>query len=137
MGRHVLLIVLLAAAALATAACPGVDLGENPPDPPSCRPDPIYFENVIWPEMLAPADPARSCVDEAGCHRSTDGRGPLRLDVTDPGSNYPIVIRFLNCGSPLDSSLWTKPVSGVTPHGGGDQFDEALLLTTFLDWFDQ
>ena len=137
MGRHVLLIALLASVAVATTACPGVDLGEVPPPPPTCRPDPLYFETVIWPQYLAPADPARSCVDEAACHRSTDGRSALRLNIDNPASNYPIVTRFLNCGSPLDSTLWSKPVSLITPHGGGDLFDEAELLTVFLDWFNQ
>jgi hypothetical protein len=131
LGRH----VLVAAIALASTGCPGVDLGENPPDPPTCRPDQGYFEDVIWPEYLAPADTARSCVDATGCHRSSDGRGALRLDINDPASNYAIVTRFLNCGSPLDSSLWTKPVSRVTPHGGGDLFDEAELRMLFEDWF--
>lgn len=137
MGRHVLLGTLLGMAVLVAAGCPGVDLGEDPPDPPTCRPDPAYFEDVIWPEFLAPADTTRSCVDAAGCHRDTDGRGPLRLDVDNPASNYVVVTRFLNCGSPLDSELWTKPVSGVNPHGGGDLFDEALLRTVFEDWFNQ
>jgi len=137
MGRHVLLIALLTTVALATAACPGVDLGEEPPPPPTCRPDPLYFEQIIWPEFLAPADPARSCVDEAACHRDSDGRSALRLDVANPASNYSIVTRFLNCGSPLDSSLWTKPVSMVGPHGGGDQFDAAELQATFETWFNQ
>lgn len=129
-------IALLAMAVVLTG-CPDVDLGENPPDPPTCRPSESYFVDTIWPQMLDPADTSRSCVGAAGCHRTTDGRGPLRLDVSDPASNYQVVTRFLNCGSPLDSALWTKPVSGVDPHGGGDLFDASLLQDVFLQWFNQ
>jgi hypothetical protein len=118
-----------------------VDLGETPPDPGVCRPDPTYFRDVIWPEYLAPTDPDKSCVGTSGCHASDTGRSALRLetDTSDPqvfDRNYAVVTRFLNCGSPDASSLLTKPISGVDSHGGSDLFgpgdpEEA----TFLGWF--
>lgn len=118
--------------------CPTVDLGETPVSPGACRPDPGYFEEQIWPAFLAPADPARTCVGEAGCHRIEDGRSALRLttDPLDLGRNYDVVTRFLDCGAPDSSALYTKPVSGVGPHGGGDLFapgDPAAEI--FLGWF--
>jgi hypothetical protein len=129
-----------AAGVALVAGCPTVDLGENPPDPGTCRPDPAYYRDILWPEYLAPADTALSCVDAAGCHARDDGRSALRL-VTDPvdhGANYQVVIRFLNCGAPESSSLLTKPQSGVDPHGGGDLFGPGSDPTiTFMQWFQQ
>jgi hypothetical protein len=120
--------VLGSLAVLALAGCPTVDLGETPADPGVCRPDPLEYRDVIWPEFLAPADTARSCVDEAGCHAAGNGRSALRLETdvaADPTAhdrNYAVVIRFLNCGTPGASSLLTKPLAGQDPHGGGDIF---------------
>ena len=139
---HAALLVTLAT----LAACPTVDLGDDPADPGQCRPDPAYFEQTIWPQFLASTDTATypSCVDQAGCHRREDGRSALRLEVpadgqaVDYNANYTIVTRFLNCGTPDSSSLFTKPLSGVDPHGGGDLFDPGSpSATSFLDWFAQ
>jgi hypothetical protein len=133
--------------AVTGVGCPTVDLGDVPPDPGQCRPDPGYYEQVIWSEFLAPAAaPERSCVDEAGCHRSEDGRSAFRLlvppdgspDLVDHDANYGVVTRFLNCGTPEASSLLSKPATGVDPHGGGDLFTlDDPTSQVFLDWFAQ
>lgn len=129
---------------LSSAGCPTVDLGDVPPDPGQCRPDPGYFRDVIWGGYLAPADEMRSCVSQAGCHRTGDGRSALRLsvppagmpDAVDHDANYAVVTRFLNCGSPAASSLLSKPIGGVDPHGGGDMFAAGSEPETlFLQWF--
>lgn len=131
----------LAAAAALTglAACPTIDLGEDPSNPAVCRPDPTYFRDVIWPQFLAPADASKSCVAAAGCHRQADGRSALRLDADmdpDLDRNYDVTVRFLNCGTPAASPLLTKPVAGQDSHGGGDLFtssDPAVMA--FEGWF--
>ena len=126
--------------ALATClGCPTVDLGETPVAPGSCRPSRPYFETVIWPEYLAPDNPAESCVGESGCHRRSDGRSSFRLatDPVDFQANYEVTTRFLNCGSAANSSMLTKPVSGQDAHGGGDLFGSGdPQFLTFLDWFN-
>ena len=143
MYRSAFIVVFFA---LTSAGCPTVDLGDVPPDPGQCRPDPVYYETVIWPEFLAPVTPEISCVSEAGCHRSEDGRSAFRLLVPPAGSaepvdhnaNYGVVTRFLNCGTPEASSLLSKPASGVDPHGGGDLFGPGdPSYQTFIDWFAQ
>jgi hypothetical protein len=123
--------------------CPTVDLGDAPPNPGVCRPDPQYFRDVIWPEFLAPPEIARSCVGQGGCHAIEDGRSALRLETdveTDLGAldrNYAVVTRFLNCGSPDASSLLTKPLATSDPHGGGDIFPNTSdpAVTAFETWF--
>ena len=141
LGRVSLLATLLAVA----TGCPTVDLGDNPPEPGVCRPDPVYFRDTILPQYIAPADMTRSCVGAAGCHRQSDGRSSLRLDIdpaapamADADASYNVVIRFLNCGSPEASSLLTKPLSGIDTHGGDDLFDtNSEPYNAFLAWFNQ
>jgi len=126
------------ALALGLLGCPTVDLGDSPVAPGSCRPSRAYFETMIWPEYIAPADTSRSCVDEAGCHRQSDGRSSYRLatDPVDMSANYEATTRFLNCGSPTASSLLTKPLTGTDSHGGDDLFNmSSPSYTVFLDWF--
>lgn len=140
MNLHLIFAIALLAFAV---GCETVDLGETPPSPGLCQPDPGYFDDVIYPQLIAPADTERSCVDEAGCHQAANGRSALRLRTTEPLSpqdqqqNYDVVTRFLNCGSPEASSFLTKPLAGIDPHGGGDLLqpgspEEEL----FLAWFD-
>lgn len=126
---------------LGLTGCPTVDLGEEPPQPGLCRPDPGYYEDVMWPEVINAAQPY-NCVVESGCHERASGRSALRLISGDPLSaadhaqNYEVVTRFLNCGTPEASSLLTKPLSGVDPHGGGDLIAPGSAAeTTFFDWF--
>jgi hypothetical protein len=84
---------------------------------------------------------AKTCVGRSGCHGEADGRSALRLDNTDPidfTRNYQVVTRFLNCGTPEASSLYTKPLTGEDPHGGGDLFGGAdPAAAVFLAWFMQ
>jgi len=136
--RFLPLLATMVAAAL--AGCPTVDLGETPPDPGRCNPDFVYYEDVMWPQYLASGG-STSCVGMTGCHDRTTGRSALRLETADPidhDANYQVVTRFLNCGSPDQSSLLTKPESGVDPHGGGDLFPSSdPMVDTFLQWFNQ
>ncbi len=132
---------LLPAMTLSLAACPTVDLGEEPVAPGACRPDPAYFESVVWPDFVAAVpEPARSCIASAGCHDSeNNGRSSLRFQTASPVNfqlNYDIITRFLNCASPESSAALTKPQSGVVSHGGGDLFDSGSgAASTFLEWF--
>jgi hypothetical protein len=130
---------------LAVTACPTVDLGEMPPAAGLCRPPIAYYQDVVWPEFLAPSgDTERSCVAAAGCHQRDNGRSALRLLSAEPLSaadhqqNYDVVTRFLNCGTPEASTLLTKPLSGVDPHGGGDLVTPGdAPEEAFLTWFEQ
>jgi hypothetical protein len=137
-GRSFLFAIAVAATA---SGCPTVDLGDSPPNPGTCRPDPLFYRERIWPEYLAPTDPNLSCVVASGCHDSNNGRSAFRVNTAEPidhDANYQVVIRFLNCGSPDDSSLFTKPVSSVDSHGGGDLFPTGSNAeAVFLEWFDQ
>lgn len=121
------------------SACPTVDLGETPVSPGSCRPDPVYFEENIWPIFIDTGDMQTSCVGEGGCHQLENGRSAFRVSVAQPidfTANYNVTTRFLNCGTPSASSLLTKPISGVGSHGGGDLFAPGSANETiFLDWF--
>jgi hypothetical protein len=132
---------LFAAAACALAACPTVDLGEAPISPGACRPDPVYFRETVWPELVATADVERSCVGAANCHRQSDGRSALRFSTDEPidfNANYEVATRFLDCGAPETSAFLTKPLAGLDPHGGGDLFAAGSPTEElFLAWFDQ
>lgn len=134
-----LLRMLACVAVVALGGCPTVDLGDQPPDPEQCRPDMQYFRDKIWPEYLAPADPAKSCVAASGCHQAVNGRSALRLqtDPVDYAQNYQVVTRFLNCQTPEASTLLTRPLKGGDPHGGGDIFMSPTdpAVQTFLMWF--
>lgn len=138
-------IATLATLGLCLAAgCSTVDLGQAPVAPGTCQPDPAYYRNTIWPQYLDPSDQNVSCVAKAGCHRSQDGRSALRLltgnplSAADQSTNYNVVTKFLNCGSPQSSALLTKPESGANPHAGGDLFGPGSKPeTVFLKWFKQ
>ncbi|HVV84748.1 MAG TPA: hypothetical protein VHE35_16900 [Kofleriaceae bacterium] len=120
------------------AGCPTVDLGDTPPDPGVCRPDRSYFDSTIWPMYLAPSDEAHSCV-KGGCHGDDRGVSALRLDTTEPidlARNYDVATRFLNCGTPEASLLYTKPLRGLENHGGGDIFTATdAQADVFRMWF--
>jgi hypothetical protein len=134
-------LVTLALLVLATG-CPTLDLGEEPAAPGACRPDRLYFEEVIWPDFINGAgNPAVSCVVASGCHDASNGpRSSMRLATTEPVNfqlNYDVMSRFLNCGTPEESPALTKPLAARDPHGGGDLFNESDPATlTFLSWFD-
>jgi hypothetical protein len=110
------------------AGCPTVDVGDPPVAPGTCQPDRVVFESTIYPMAIAPADATKSCVGMSGCHARDTGRSALRLidPPVTPGdwdSNYEVVTRFLNCGTPEASPFITKPQSGGDPHAGGDLWD--------------
>ncbi|HWN71723.1 MAG TPA: hypothetical protein VNM90_28995 [Haliangium sp.] len=141
LGRALALAPVLAAP-LCLAGCPTVDLGDNPPDPGICQPDRGYFEDVIWPQFIAPSNPDDSCVDAPGCHRVNDGRSGFRVSVPTGGEpvdfdgNYDSVVFFLNCSDPSSSRLFTKPLAGVQDHAGGDLFGRGdASAQAFLQWF--
>jgi hypothetical protein len=142
--RCISLCLLSAVAVLSLAGCPTVDLGDTPPDPGQCQPDRGYFDEVIWPQFIAPQDAALSCVDAVGCHRSNDGRSGFRVSVPSGGGpvdfsgNYDSVVFFLNCNDPASSRLLTKPMSGAQEHAGGNLFDPGdPAVEAFLQWFEQ
>jgi hypothetical protein len=119
------LLLGVALAAWAAAACPTVDQGEVPVTPEACRPDLAQFTSTVWPNAIANADKTKSCVANAGCHARETGRSALRLIAlpTTPGDyqmNYEAVTRFLNCSTPAASPFVTKPTAGGDPHAGGD-----------------
>jgi hypothetical protein len=125
---------------MSLAACPTVDLGDQPEEAPLCNPGQDYFTDVIWPQYVAPADMQRSCVGRSGCHRASDGRSAMRLDASEPidyAGNYQVVRRFLNCSTPDASRMLTEPLAGTERHGGGDIFPSASdpAVVVFLQWF--
>jgi hypothetical protein len=138
--------VIALALAVCGGGCPTVDLGDAPAAPAACRPDPLYFQDILWAEFLSPAsEPARSCVDQAGCHdMGNSARSSFQLQVApEPipqavhDQNYRVTTRFINCGTPEQSSLLTRPLSGTDTHGGGDLFAPGSSPeTVFLQWFD-
>ncbi len=136
------LCALLAFSVLPASGCPTVDLGEEPVAPGACRPDPAYFETIIWPEFIeGAATPGASCIANAGCHdANNNGRSSLRFQTATPinfSVNYDIISRFLNCSTPTASAALTKPQTGVATHGGGDLFAaDSAVVQTFLMWFD-
>jgi len=130
----------VAALALLCSACPTLDLGESPPGSAECNPSFTYYRDTLWPQYLAPADEARSCVGGTGCHADASGRSNLRLDATAPvnhTANYGMAIRFINCASLDTSPLLTKPLAEEEDHGGGDLFGEdSGAVDIFLEWFN-
>lgn len=132
-------LALTALAAL--PGCPTVDLGDTPADIGSCRPDRDYFEQVIWPMYIAPADEAKSCIAQIGCHNDSLGaRSGMHLKTTMPidyTTNYRTVSRHLNCSDPSASDMLTYPTQ-LLPHpvmlfGASDP----EVTQVFLPWFDQ
>jgi hypothetical protein len=133
-----LCVTTLLASLTLLSACPTVDLGELPVSPGACRPDPVYFEENIWPAFIDTGDMATSCVGQGGCHQLENGRSAFRVSVAEPidySANYNVVSRFLNCGTPSASALLTKPLNSVDSHGGGDLFGPGSASELFLEWF--
>ena len=127
--------------ALVCVGCPTLDLGEAPVPPVSCNPDKAYFRESIWPEFLNAPD-STNCVAEEGCHGSTDGFSVLRLEIAGASEiavqdrNYEAVRRFVNCGSPDQSPVRTKPLAGVDSHSGDELFaPDSPHDLVFRGWF--
>jgi hypothetical protein len=135
-----LLVVLL-------GACPTVDLGDTPVTPPLCRPklDPFMAEGGIWDTAINPPDMTKSCIANDGCHAQATGRSALRLIskprdqmlLSDWNTNLDVIARYLNCATPANSLLITKPEAGIETHNGGDLwFCDATCepITTVEAW---
>lgn len=119
--------------------CPTVDLGDDPPDIGLCNPmgGMAYFEAEIVPNYLKLADTANGCGRDGSCHNRAHG---LAFDMTpanlSSAANYRVALQYLNCGTPRQSSLLTKPLAGEDAHGGGDLIQNGSAeMTTFLMWF--
>jgi hypothetical protein len=117
--------------------CPTVDLGDTPTEIGLCNPAGglAYFQEQIWPNYIVRTDPNMSCA-KVGCHVA-GGNG---LDFPMP-VDYPAAYRrtqlYLNCGTPEASELLTKPLAGIDPHGGADNFPNISdpAVQVFLAWF--
>jgi hypothetical protein len=128
---------VFACCALLLCGCPTVDLGDDPPAVALCNPAGgyDYFQTQIVPNYLKLADTTNGCGRSSMCHDRAHGAA---FDLTDPTSmaNYTLAKNYLNCGSPRQSDLLTKPLSGENGHGGGDLFDASSSeYMTFLGWF--
>ena len=134
---------------VALAGCPTVDLGETPVQPPLCRPSLEKFKEPggIWETAINPGDQAMSCVAREGCHAQATGRSALRLIMppmndTDWATNLDVVARFLNCSTPSDSLLITKPEGGKEGHLGGDLWPacptgQCTPIKEIVDWIEE
>jgi hypothetical protein len=130
---------LVVCIAVTLAACPTVNLGNTPEDIATC--DPMgglpYFQAQIWPNYLAPANPATTCV-RSGCHDTTVSAGGMGFDTTEPidyAGNYAIAQPKLDCEVPTSSLLLTKPLN-LDGHGGSQIFTTSdPEYSIFLNWF--
>lgn len=127
----------LACSALLLCGCPTVDLGDDPPAVGLCNPQRgfDYFQQSIVPSYLKLQDTAAGCGRTSMCHDRAHG---LAYDLQDPTSmaNYRLTLNYLNCGTPRQSQLLTKPLAGEDGHGGGDLIQNGSTeMMTFLMWF--
>ena len=135
------LVVVCTAATLAgLAGCPTVNLGDTPEGIATCNPmgGLPYFQEQIWPNYLAPNNPATTCV-RSGCHDTTDSAGGMGFDTTTPidyAGNYAIAQPKLDCEVPTSSLLLTKPLDEMSGHGGSQIFTTSdPEYSIFLNWF--
>jgi hypothetical protein len=124
--------------ALLLCGCPTVDLGDDPPSVGSCNPagGMDYFFEQIVPSYLKLADRTTGCGRTSMCHDRAHGAA---FDVDNPmaTANYNLAKNYLNCGSPRQSPLLTKPLAGEDGHGGGDLVTNGSSeMTVFLGWFE-
>lgn len=126
-------------ATLALAGCPTVDLGDTPEDIGLCNPRGglTYFQDVIWPMYVRPANMANGCAKANGCHVLGDGNLlGYKVAPVDFPANYRATLVHLECGTPMMSKFLTKPLAGIEGHGGMDIFQpSAPEVQLFLDWF--
>lgn len=127
----------LALCTVLLCGCPTVDLGDDPPDVGLCNPAGgiTYFQTQIVPNYLKLADKTNGCGRSSTCHDRAHG---LAFDLNNPTSttNYRLTQNYLNCGSPLQSQLLTKPLAGQDGHGGGDLIQPGSSeVTVFTMWF--
>jgi hypothetical protein len=129
-----------AALALSLAGCPTVDLGDTPTDINLCNPPGgiEYFQNEIWPNYIRPADTAKGCTKNGGCHNEAGGNAlNFKTNPVDFPFNFRQAQVFLNCGTPEMSPLLSKPLGGIDTHGGGDIYATTSDpgVQVFLGWF--
>jgi len=141
MIRHGVLacVALLCGCVVLLGGCPTVDLGDDPPAVGLCNPanGMPYFQSDIVPKYLKLSDTANGCGRDGGCHNRAHG---VAFDLTPANltspSNYRIALQYLNCGTPLQSPLLTKPLAGQDGHGGGDIIQPGSAeYMTFQGWF--
>jgi hypothetical protein len=123
---------------LLLCGCPTVDLGDDPPAVGLCNPvgGYEYFQTMIVPGYLKLADRTTGCGRSSMCHDRSHGAA---FDLANPGSmvNYTLAKNYLNCGTPRQSQLLTKPLFGEDGHGGGDLImNPSAEMQLFLDWFE-
>lgn len=128
---------LVCSALLLLCGCPTVDLGDDPPAVGLCNPQGgfDYFRDMIVPSYLKLQDTAAGCGRSSMCHDRAHGAA---YDLSDPPSmaNYRLTLNYLNCGSPRQSQLLTKPLRGEDGHGGGELVENGSTeMMTFLMWF--
>ena len=112
------------------AGCLVVETGDPPGEPGACAASRTVFTDEVMPMLLDKSWPgAGTCRNgggAGGCHDINTGRSAFRLvevvngDPLAIDQNYQRSLRFLNCASPEDSPLLTKPLAGRVNHGGGD-----------------
>lgn len=122
---------------LLLCGCPTVDLGDDPPAVGLCNPagGQDYFNTQIVPSYLKLADRTTGCGRSSMCHDRAHGAA---FDLANPTSttNYTIAKNYLNCGTPLQSPLLTKPLAGQDGHGGGDLVQpNSTEVMVFEGWF--
>jgi hypothetical protein len=131
------MIRALACSVLLLCGCPTVDLGDDPPAVGLCNPmgGYEYFQTQIVPNFLKLSDLATGCGRSSMCHDRAHG---VAYDLANPDSmaNYTLSKNYLNCGTPRQSQLLTKPLAGEDGHGGSDLFvNGSPEMMTFLMWF--
>ena len=120
--------------------CPTVDLGDTPTDINLCNPagGVAYFTATIYPRYLAADDTVNGCTRSTGCHNEGGGNAlSFRIGARrDDAFNFRQAQVFLNCGTPEMSTLLTRPLGSIDPHGGGDIYTMSdPEVQIFLDWF--
>jgi len=126
-----------ACCALLLCGCPTVDLGDDPPAVGLCNPAGgfDYFQTMIVPTYLKLPDKTTGCGRSSMCHDRAHGAA---FDLANPTSmaNYTLTKNYLNCGSPRQSQLLTKPLAGEDGHGGGDLVQSGSNeFNIFMGWF--
>jgi hypothetical protein len=122
---------------LLLCGCPTVDLGDDPPAVGLCNPAGgyEYFQTQIVPSYLKLQDTSTGCGRSSMCHDRAHGAAYDLANATSM-ANYRLTLNYLDCGSPRQSQLLTKPLAGEDGHGGGDLVQNGSTeMMTFLMWF--
>jgi len=126
-----------------------VETGDPPGEPGACAASRVVFTDEVMPMLLDKnwqgAGTCRVGNGTGACHDINTGRSAFRLVEVignDPAAidqNYQRALRFLNCASPEDSTLLTKPLGGRVNHGGGDIIttggaDQMMMELLLVRW---